>query len=54
MAKAHEDNFTYVVIMEGVGGNLYETRCKTPEEAVELEMHHLNLGWFAWIEIERA
>ena len=54
MARQHEDDCIYIVIMEGVGGNLYETRCETPEEAVKLETHHLNLGWYAWIEIERA
>jgi len=53
MAKQHEDNCTYVVIMEGVNGDLYETRCDTPEEAVRLERHHMALGWFAWIEIEK-
>lgn len=53
MAKQHEDHCMYVVIMEGVNGDLYETRCGTPEEAVRLRNHHRALGWWAWIEIEK-
>ena len=50
--KEHRDRCTYVVLMEGVDGTIYETECDTPEEAVRLEVHHRNLGWYAWIELK--
>lgn len=41
----------YVVVMEGISGNLYRTECQTMEEAERLRRHHVNLGWNAWIEV---
>ena len=54
MFKRYDGGCKFVVVMEGIYGNLYRTVCDTLDEAVELEEHHRGLGWNAWIELEEA
>ena len=54
MFNRYDGGCKFVVVMEGIFGDLYRTVCDTVEEAVELECHHIELGWNAWIEIEEA